>query len=81
MKIFGVILILITIIIIGKCCENQLYNEKVARESPFTTWISGGANLKKTYTFQPPYTEFELVTLGIGGLGVLLVVFGGSSKS
>lgn len=53
------------------------YNQQQIQENALGTFLSGGANLKHSYSFTPPYTGFEVVVLGVLALGVLLALFGG----
>lgn len=56
------------------------YNGKVIAANPWGTMLSGGANLQRAYTFTPPFTGFEFVVLVSLAIGVLMVIFGGSTK-
>ena len=75
MKILGFLLIIISgIIIFVNTVIIATYNEKIANEQPLTTIFSGGKNLKKRYTFTPPYTGFEVFVFIMGITGIILVV-------
>ena len=52
------------------------YNQEYIREHPWTTFFSGGSNLKHAYTFMPPYTVVELIVLTVGATGAVLVLRG-----
>ncbi len=56
------------------------YNQKQIEENALGTVLSGGANLKHSYSFTPPYTGFEVVVLVALAIGVLMVVFCGGTK-
>jgi hypothetical protein len=56
------------------------YNQQQIEENALGTFLSGGANLKHSYSFTPPFTGFEVVVLVALALGVLMVIFGGGSK-
>ncbi len=56
------------------------YNQKQIEENALGTLLSGGANLKHSYSFTPPFTGFEIVVLAVFAVGVLMIVFGGGSK-
>lgn len=57
------------------------YNKQQIEENALGTFLSGGANLKHSYSFTPPFTGFEVVVLVALALGVLMIIFGGGSKN
>lgn len=56
------------------------YNQKQIEENALGTFLSGGANLKHSYSFTPPFTGFEVVVLAALVMGVVMVIFGGGTK-
>ncbi len=81
MRILGLLFTIISGMTILVNLGTSAENEKIARESPFTTLLSGGSNLKEAYTFAPPFTGFEVFILILGVLGIALMVFGGKKKA
>lgn len=57
------------------------YNQQQIEENALGTFLSGGANLKHSYSFTPPFTGFEVVVLGVLGIGVLMMIFGRGTKT
>jgi hypothetical protein len=45
-------------------------NIKQVEAHPWITVFSGGDNLKRSYSFTPPYTAFELTVSAGGVIGV-----------
>lgn len=81
MKIIGWVMAIIAAIVIIYNVATTAENEATMRDHPWITMFSGGANLKKAYTFTPPYTGFEITIISIGVTGVGLIVFGPSKHS
>ena len=48
-------------------------NERQVEEHPFFTFFSGGENLKRAYTFLPPYTGFEVTIIAVLIIGAIIV--------
>ena len=77
MHTIGIIITMAVAGIIGVSWINCLANRAKAEEAPWTTILSGGANLSDfAYTFFPPWTSFEVLVLVAEILGVLLMKFG-----
>jgi hypothetical protein len=77
MKQAGWLMIAIAAVVIfynAVIVRNQ--NERIASEHPWQTLFSGGENLKKGYTFAPPYSGFEIFIFAIGIGGVVLAFIG-----
>ena len=76
------IAISVVVIIYNVVIVNHYNNEQVANH-PFITLLSGGANLKDGYTFEPPYSAFEvfIMALGVAGVVILLISKDRNSKS
>lgn len=81
MKLLGFLMVLIAgiVIICNVITSNE--NERTIQESPWTTLLSGGANLKTCYTFTPPYTGFEVFIMAVGGLGLVFLCLPRNKKS
>lgn len=80
MKTLGIIMIIVAVAVILYNVAISKENERTAAESPWTTVLSGGANLKPCYTFTPPYTGFEIFIFAIGGLGVIFLFLPNKDK-
>lgn len=80
LRVVGWILVVIAGAIILYNVANSRYNEQQMEDHPWITIFSGGANLKEAYTFTPPYTGFEIVTIAGGILGIVLIVKGSPKK-
>ena len=52
------------------------FNEQQENEHPFAMFFSGGSILKRGYTFEPPYTGFEIFIIAMGVVGVVLIAIG-----
>ena len=61
--------------------SQSAFNQRQINEAPITTILSGGANLSHAYTFAPPFTGFEITVMAVLVLGVVMLAFGGGSKS
>jgi hypothetical protein len=61
---------LAAVIILWNAVIVKAFNRQESEEHPFVTLLSGGANLKRGYSFTPPFTGFEIMVLvcGIGGV-------------
>ena len=82
MKKAGWILILIAAsVVFYNVVIVKVFNERQENEHPIVTLLSGGSNLKPGYTFEPPYSGFEIFILAIGIGGIVLVVIGSKEKS
>ncbi len=76
MKKAGWILILISAaVIFYNVVIVKSQNETQVKEHPFVTLFSGGSNLKQGYTFEAPYTGFEvfIIAMGIGGIVMVVI--------
>ena len=70
-----------SLIVIGICIVNYLYNKFQAQNHPIKTLFSGGQNLSDYgYNFLPPWTGFEIVVLLIGGIGFLFIAMSSNSS-
>ncbi len=77
MKKAGWILTIISaLVIIYNVFIIPYQNRRSFEEHPFVTVFSSGANLKRYYTFLPPFTIFEFVIIALGVIGVALIVAG-----
>jgi hypothetical protein len=56
------------------------HNEQQIEDHPLISVLSGGKNLKPAYTFMPPYTGFEVVTIAVMIVGGILI-FSAKDKS
>jgi hypothetical protein len=75
MKPAGWLLIIVAVIVIVyNVFAVPDANKQIIEEHPFQTLASGGANLKQGYTFKPPYQPFEVLVMGMGVVGVVLVM-------
>lgn len=82
MKKAGWLLILISaVVIFYNLVVVRNYNQQQVNDHPFVTLFSGGENLKRGYTFRPPYSNFEIFILALGIGGVALVIIGSNRRS
>ncbi len=82
MKTAGWILILISAaVIFYNVVIVRGYNEQQTNDHPVVTLLSGGSNLKESYSFEPPYSGFEIFIIALGIGGILLVVIGSKEKA
>ena len=82
MRTIGIIITVVVLGIIGISWINLAANEREYEEAPWTTILTGGANLTDfAYTFTPPWTAFEVIVLVFGVLGVAMIKFGGSKDT
>ena len=79
-KVGWILTALAAVVIFYNAVIVQKFNEQEAKEHPFVTIFSGGANLKRGYTFTPPYSGFEIFIFGVGLVGVVLIVVGGQQE-
>lgn len=75
MKSIGWIMAILAGVIILRNVDATAENERKANEQPWTTIFSGGSNLKKAYSFTPPYSGFEMIVIGMGLVGVSIIIF------
>ncbi len=74
MKQFGCLCIILSAaIILYHVVFLPLRNKLQFRDHPFRTILTAGSNLKERYTFKPPFTRFEWLTVGLGVVGVVAV--------
>lgn len=75
MKTIGWILVILAgIVIFYNVSVVPRYNEYQVQEHPFKTIFSGGSNLKKGYTFRPPFTGFEVVVVASALAGLVMII-------
>jgi len=77
MKQAGWILIAIAaVVIFYNAVIVPSHNEQELNNHPWKTLFSFGENLKKGYTFRPPYSGFETFILAVGISGIVLACVG-----
>ena len=82
MRFFGVILIIIAVcVIFYNTVIIPKENKQIANQKPFETFFSAGSNLKRRYTFTPPFTGFEIFIFAIGIGGIAMCIFAPTPKS
>lgn len=81
MKVIGWIMAIVAGLIILYNVKTSMENERQLDDHPWITIFSGGANLKESYTFRPPYTGFEITVITAGVIGVALIAFGPGSDN
>jgi hypothetical protein len=82
MKAAGWILIVIAAtVILWNVVIVKNYNQQQISDHPIATLFSGGSNLKQGYTFEPPYSDFEVFIMAMGIGGIVLVAIVSSRKS
>jgi hypothetical protein len=75
MKGFGWIMAIVAGLIILYNVATTKENERQVKEHPWSTLFSGGSNLKRAYSFTPPYTGFEITVIAAGAIGVGIILF------
>jgi hypothetical protein len=74
MKAFGWILTIVCALIIIYNVATTKENERMIKDHPFITILSGGENLKPAYTFLPPYSGFEITVIAAGVIGIVIII-------
>jgi len=72
-KITGWIMVVVAAAIIIYNVNESKDNDKKFVNDPFGTLLSGGKNLSDAYSFTQPYSEFEVVVMAAGLIGLVLV--------
>jgi len=72
-KITGWIMVMVAVAIIIYNVNESKENEKKFVNDPFGTLLSGGKNLSDAYSFTQPYSEFEVIVMAVGLIGLVLV--------
>jgi len=72
-KIFGWIMIIVVAIIIIYNVNESKKDEKKFAKDPWGRLKSGGENLSGAYSFTQPYSEFEVIVMAAGLIGLVLV--------
>jgi len=78
-KITGWIMIIVVATIIIYNVNESKENDRKFANDPFGTLLSGGKNLSDAYSFTQPYSEFEVVVMAAGLIG-LVPVFAAKGK-
>jgi hypothetical protein len=79
MKTAGWLLIIIAVATIWINVSTHDANRRLINEHPIKSGIFG-ENVKPAYTFTAPYSGFELLIIGMGITGVVLVIIGQKAK-
>ena len=80
-KVIGWIMVCVAAAIIIYNVKESKANEENFAEHPWTTLLSGGENLSDVYSFTPPYTEFEVIVMAAGIIGLVLILIPKNNKA
>jgi len=72
-KITGCIMVMLAAAIIIYNVNESKENEKKFANDPVGTLLYGGKNLSDAYSFTQPYSEFEVIVMAAGLIGLVLV--------
>lgn len=73
-KAIGWITMITLAVIITYNVKQSREDEKKFAKDPWGTLLSGGKNLSDAYSFTPPFMEYEMVVMGAGVIGLILVL-------